>query len=417
MRNDYLFCERDLYQVLQNNLEATRRLVDEIPVEQFNRLTDDEIFSHILSRLEILPLELHEGEQSMEHSETQIDVSHDPDRFFSRQQGPFYVPGLRVSVSIPFTGEPQLWKCKPSTFTTCPPSAKVYEEKGRDQCGYIELIVNQPSDAIGDGARIKNKIESAVQEIKRWVEFSKKDVLTHNSQLPERIKQQIQHRRDRLASHDSVLKMINIPLKKKNGAPEVPSLTLRKKIIRPLPPTPKGPPDHTIRDEDYDYILNIIRHEGRSFETTPFTFAKHGEEELRDIILAHLNGHFEGQATGEAFRKKGKTDIRIEFENRAAFVAECKIWKGVKQAIEAIDQLLGYLTWKDCKSSLVIFNTNVAGFSELQKKLPEAIKGHTGFLGEIRPGQAGEWRFRFKAEDDDNRHIILHVFLFNLYVK
>ena len=37
----------------------------------------------------------------------------------------------------------------------------------------------------------------------------------------------------------------------------------------------------------------------------------------------------------DRFRKKGKTDIRIEFENRAAFVAECKLWKGEKKILEA----------------------------------------------------------------------------------
>lgn len=59
--------------------------------------------------------------------------------------------------------------------------------------------------------------------------------------------------------------------------------------------------------------------------------------------LAHLNGHFGGNAAGERFRRKGKTDICIEFEHRAAFVAECKLWKGPKAFGEAIDQLLGYL--------------------------------------------------------------------------
>ena len=37
---------------------------------------------------------------------------------------------------------------------------------------------------------------------------------------------------------------------------------------------------------------------------------------------------FDGRAVGEAFRHKGKTDICVEHENRAAFVAECKMWTG-----------------------------------------------------------------------------------------
>jgi hypothetical protein len=72
-------------------------------------------------------------------------------------------------------------------------------------------------------------------------------------------------------------------------------------------------------------ILTIIRHDGRTFEATPKTYAVHDEEELRDIIRAHLNGHYKGDATGETFRRAGKTDLRIEAESRTAFVAECKV--------------------------------------------------------------------------------------------
>jgi hypothetical protein len=46
-------------------------------------------------------------------------------------------------------------------------------------------------------------------------------------------------------------------------------------------------------EDDYEFILKVIRHEGRTYETTPKTFAVHDEEELRDIIVAHLNGHYE----------------------------------------------------------------------------------------------------------------------------
>jgi hypothetical protein len=77
--------------------------------------------------------------------------------------------------------------------------------------------------------------------------------------------------------------------------------------------------------------LAIIRHEGRTFETTPKTSAKRDEEELRDIMLAHLNGHIQVDAAGEAFRRSGKTEIRIEDASRAALVAEYKVWEGSKK--------------------------------------------------------------------------------------
>src|SRR5207248_3253533 len=91
----------------------------------------------------------------------------------------------------------------------------------------------------------------------------------------------------------------------------------------------------------------------------------------RDIVLAHLNGHYKGDASGETFRGSGRTDLRIEAESRAAFVAECKVWKGSQIIQESVDQLLGYLTWRDCKAALVIFNKNVAGFSKASRLMSD----------------------------------------------
>ncbi len=54
---------------------------------------------------------------------------------------------------------------------------------------------------------------------------------------------------------------------------------------------------------------------------TARTYYVNTEEELRDHLLATLNTHYDA-ATGETFRKIGKIDIHIEFDNKAAFVGE-----------------------------------------------------------------------------------------------
>jgi hypothetical protein len=83
-----------------------------------------------------------------------------------------------------------------------------------------------------------------------------------------------------------------------------------------------------------------------------------GEENIRQHFLVQLNGQYQGQATGETFNFDGKTDILIRSEGRNVFIAECKFWRGEKQFIEAVDQLLSYLSWRDTKSAVIIFNKN-----------------------------------------------------------
>ena len=140
------------------------------------------------------------------------------------------------------------------------------------------------------------------------------------------------------------------------------------------------------------------------------------KKELRDIILANLNGHYQGGATGETFRRTGKTDIRIEDQDRAAFVGECKVWRGPGELVAAVDQLLSYLTWRDCKASIIIFNKNNAKFTELLNKIPEILKTHKSHKHNLEQMGAGEWRFVFSSTDDELRQIIVNVAVFNLYV-
>jgi hypothetical protein len=54
------------------------------------------------------------------------------------------------------------------------------------------------------------------------------------------------------------------------------------------------------------------------------------------------------------FNAAGKTGILIRAEDRHFFIAECKIWRGLKTVREALTQLLAYLTWRDTKAALSV---------------------------------------------------------------
>ena len=176
----------------------------------------------------------------------------------------------------------------------------------------------------------KRELDDTLKGINDHIGWIRQDIASHNQQLKQTIQQEVAARRSKLGKHSLIAEALDIPLKKKHGAPDMDVIPIRKRIVKPLLTGSLKTREPGIEQTFFEYILKIIRHEGRSFEATPNTFAMHGEQELRDIILAHLNGHLEGGATGETFRKRGKTDIRIEEDNRAAFVAECKVWSGAE---------------------------------------------------------------------------------------
>jgi hypothetical protein len=415
-RSALLFYGNDLSAVLRANLEGSKNDVDQIPETQFIHSSDGDIVEHVYSRREVIPLEIHEDQKEMETQETQVDVRHDFNRAIFDKSRPFMIAGMRITVIVPFSGDANLWRCQPSTFTLNPPRGHVRASRDNNG-GHLEIALERPSDSLGDGGEIKHEIEDTIRSIQNYLGNMKRDVDAHNKQLHVHIQQCVTNRRARLGRHAEIAKVLSIPLRTRSDAPDLAALPIKRKLIKPLPSAPSKPAEPGIRDEDFMHILNVIRHEGRSFEATPGTFVKHDEEELRDIILAHLNGHYEGDASGETFRRTGKTDIRIEFDNRAAFVGECKVWRGQKQLNEAIDQLLGYLTWRDCKAALIVFNRDVAGFSSLQSALEKSLETHPNLVSRVRIDQPGEWRVRIRSGEDADREIILHVFLFNLYLS
>lgn len=412
--DDYLFSDGDLDATLRNHGEGSKQKVEGIPKDHFLSIPIDDVVANIVDQLTIIPLVIYEESMEMEQEEIQIDVSHNSLRNPFGDRGPINVAGIRVTVSIPYSGDRGLWKLRSNSWRSSFPRGKV-QSPGHDGIGQLKIVVQQPIDEPKE--RIKQELDSQLNDIKFYLRNQKTQIEQYNSSIPSKVEQIVKARRERLKKHDGIADFLGIPLKKKEGAPDMKTVQIAKKIIRPLPPAPSSSykPEPGIARNDYDHILSVIRHEGRTFETTPKTYAIHDEEELRDIILAHLNGHYKGSATGETFRKKGKTDIRIEDENRAAFVAECKIWKGAKSISDAIDQLLGYLTWRDCKSSIIIFNKHNAKFSEILNKIPDVFASHSRFKKNLGKQIDGEWRYSFMSEEDDSRLIEIQVFIFNIF--
>ena len=121
----------------------------------------------------------------------------------------------------------------------------------------------------------------------------------------------------------------------------------------------------------------------------------------------------------EAFRYKGKTDICIEQDNRAAFIGECKLWSGSKGLSDALNQLLGYLTWRDSKAALIIFNKeNKQLYQDLHRPLCPKHYETIGYFLRNLPCQQdgeGEWRIQTRSAEDEGRRVTVHVFIFNIF--
>lgn len=407
---DYLFVGGDLWAVLDSNRQSVVAAVAQVAKDQFLSTSVDTLVEHIVARFVIEPLSVYEDQMQMEQHEARVEVTGRFD-YDSGRGGKVYADGHQLNFHLPYSGDMSLWYLKPSSYFSVMPRGTVNQQASRLTITLVNTSNTEPE-------RYKQELDSELQRIQHLIQSQREMLVGYHNELPTLVRGAIERRRNELEKLNGLAAFFDIPLVKKPGMPEFRPIEMAKKVPRPLPRAPASGyhPEPAISDEVYEEILGIIRHAGASFEGTPQTYMPLGEEGLRDNMLSHINVRFEGKATGETFRKYGKTDIRIEEEQRAAFVGECKLWGGEKVLVEALDQLLGYLTWRDSKAALIMFNKSVAGFTSVQQTISTSLPTHPNFLRGKTPTYAGEWRYVFRSAEDPSREVTVHIFAFNLYV-
>ena len=225
----------------------------------------------------------------------------------------------------------------------------------------------------------------------------------------------LQQRFDKLKKDQDMVSTLGIPLRRRENAPETyiaPSI--RKKIIpRPISSS-RLPPEPTLLLEDYTFILNLMKNMALVMERSPSAFKHMEEEHLRDHFLVQLNAQYEGKASGETFNFQGKTDILVREGNKNIFIAECKFWKGPVVFSETIDQLLGYLSWRDTKTAIIIFNRN-KDFSNVLKQIPELARKHPNFLRDWGDSsEETECKYILQHKEDKERELYLTIQVYNI---
>lgn len=166
----------------------------------------------------------------------------------------------------------------------------------------------------------------------------------------------------------------------------------------------------------YENILERINEYGQNLEKLTSLHDKFDEEGFRDYFIPHLNAISRNHsATGETFNKKGKTDILIQNEKGInVFIAECKLWKGESELSKAVDQLLQrYVTWRDEKVAIIVFNKDMKNFGDLLKKAVECLKNHPNFDKYVGKRRDSSFQFIFKHPSDDDKKIEVELMIFN----
>lgn len=317
---------------------------------------------------------------------------------------------LEITVTIPFEGNYNLFYCIPSQST------KVYLEKnvviGKSDIKATITLTQFDQNAYFSEV---NKIISTVStnlptihaETKQW-----------NDRLETLIQQSLENRKGVVSKKFEFLQKIGLKVNPKSTEYLVPPTITKKAIPTPATETSKTVAKEKVpilQEEVYRDIREVLYNVGKAIERKPSLYKDKHEEDLRDVFLLFLETRYEATTgVGEAFNKKGKTDILLKYakDGTNLFVAECKFWKGQKKLTEGIDQLLGYLTHRDTKTALIFFVDQKEMTAVVSTIKTEIIK-HENYSRHIKDTYEHSINYEFTLPDDGDKKIQVEVMLFH----
>jgi hypothetical protein len=409
-----LFQRGHLREFLDGRLRELEAAVESLDRNRLLSASVDGLTSFFASQFQLDVPRLRRDDAELEHHEVEIDPARfGPNPNFWYSEGA-RIKGIRYTLHVPFEGDATLFEYQPSTYTMSgSPIAAVTN-------GALILV----SDRLATDAPelVKNGFNTVLTEIEQWLGWVGNDVRAWLSGVEGAARARIQGRREKLLSAQSAVASMGFKLRERPGgsrtfaAPEV-----RRRVIPAAPTRPAQPPgssapykpEPTLSDADYEHIVSVVSSMATVIERSPAAFEKMEEEHLRFLFLVPLNGHYEGQATGETFNFDGKTDILIRVQGRNIFIAECKFWTGPKGLTRTVDQLLGYTTWRDTKTAIILFNRN-KDFSAVLDQIRPTIEAHPQFKSFVARLSETQFRFVLQQPNDPTRELLLTVLAFDV---
>jgi hypothetical protein len=394
----YLFVKNPLQGILQNLLLAATGKVEDMEAAALMSPSDDPgaVAREIVAEWPFKMPILDEAGIYTTHEEIRGEVKDVP-RGHRRD-----VPLQRYVFHIPFSGNASVFHIKPKMTLSTPLVAQVSGSEVQ-----VEFREETPNaDAM------KATFERTLSHIKSYLGWIEADLETGLPSIISSVTSTVQTRRARIKQASGVAASLGYPLRKRDDSARV-AVPIKRKLIQvneARSPTQGSPaaPEPYLENSAYEAILDVIASMSLLIERNPSTFARIPEEVLRDHFLLQLNGQFQGRAIGETFNANGKTDILLRDGDRNVFIAECKYWTGPKSLTDAIDQLLKYLTWRDSKAVVLVFNRN-KDFTRVIGEAENALKSHSQYGSKIATTRATGLRARMTHPDDKERHIDLIV--------
>ena len=291
------FYEIDSYDFVRQTEGRINGEIESKGKEYILSIDEEEYKRYLVEKYTLKPLVI--AAESNPISQPSISKEWREDSFYRER---FQVEAYTFTIEYHFTGSPELFRVKPSTWAMT--KTKIVVDDTTNIVSFSFKVYEMNAE------KFKREKESEYKRAFANVNNTNDFARNWNSGLPEKINTIFSSIKTKYLQENDFFAAINVKVNE-NTASVFTAPTIKKKII-PQPEVPKGKTfysEPTMSSEMYEDVLRVIYDSGKNMEKKPALYQSKDEEGLRDQFLFVLETRYEGTtASGETFNRSGKTD-------------------------------------------------------------------------------------------------------------
>lgn len=203
-----LFSQFDLSNVLYGHEQKMLKEIDGFDGRRMLEESVESLCDHFEREYRIEVPVLDESGITFDQEETKVDVRRTGNRHLYDTRRTTHIPGTKFTFFVPYKGEKELFKCRPSAYNHNPPHARV-------KPGELELAYAVTDQ---DAASIRGQFDRDLAQIRQWLGWVTGDVEQFNNAVRAKARPKVEARKRRLENDRDTASGIGFPPKHGSGA-------------------------------------------------------------------------------------------------------------------------------------------------------------------------------------------------------
>jgi hypothetical protein len=203
-----LFSQFDLSNVLYGHEQKMLKEIDGFDARRMIEESVEGLCDHFEREYRIEVPVLDESGITFDQEETKVDVRRTASRHLYDTRRTTHIPGTMFTFFVPYKGEKELFKCRPSSYNLNPPHARV-------KVGELELAYAVTGQ---DAASIRGQFDRDLAQIRQWLGWVAGDVEQFNNAVRSKARARVEARKRRLENDRDTASGIGFPSRRGTGA-------------------------------------------------------------------------------------------------------------------------------------------------------------------------------------------------------